>query len=79
MMLDRTLEVRLLGVLGGMVVRGMVGNKDVRYIVRSMRIYSSQDHMCRVLKNVRERSIRSVSEGLRSYFAAMELCSVFLI
>ena len=67
MMLDRTLEVRLLEVLGGMVVRGMVGNKDVRYIVRSMRIYLSQNHMCRVLKNVRERSIRSVSKGLRSY------------
>ena len=31
--------------------------------------------MCRVLKNVRERSIRSVSEGLRIYFTTMELCS----
>jgi len=71
----RTLEVRLLGVLGGMVVRGMVSSKVVKYIVRGMRVYFSQDHMCRVLKNVRERSTRSVSEGLRSYVTAMELCS----
>jgi len=72
-MLDCTLEVRLLGFLGGMVVRGMVGSRVVRYIVRGMRVYFSQDHMCCVLKHVRERSIRSVSEGLRSY--VMELCS----
>ena len=75
MMLDCTLEVRLLGVLGGMVVRGMVGSKVVRYIIRGMSVYFSQDHMCRVLKNVRERNIRSVREGLRSYVTAMELCS----
>ena len=74
-MLDCTLEVSFLGVLGGMVVSGMVGNRFGRYIVRGMRIYFSQDHMCCVLKNVRERSIRSVSEGLRSYFNTMELCS----
>ena len=74
-MLDCTLEVSFLGVLGGMVVSGMVGSRSVRYIVRGMRIYFSQDHMCRELKNVRERSIRSVSEGLRSYFTTMELCS----
>ena len=75
MMLDCTLEESFLGVLGGVVVSGMVGSRFVRYIVRGMRIYFSQDHMCRVLKNVRERSIRSVSEGLRSYFTTMELCS----
>jgi len=45
-MLDCTLEVRFLGVLGGMVVRGMMGSKVVRYIVRGMRMYFSQDHMC---------------------------------
>ena len=53
-MLDCTLEVSFLGVLGGMVVSGMVGSRFVRYIVRGMRIYFSQDHMCRVLKNFRE-------------------------
>ena len=74
MMLNCTLEVSFLGVLGGMVVSGMVGNRFVRYIVRGMRIYFSQNHMCRVLKNVRERSIRS-AEGLRSYFTTMDLCS----
>jgi len=74
-MLDFTLEVNFLGVLGGMVVGGMVGSKFVRYIVRGMRIYFSQDHMCRVLKNVRECSICSVSEGLRSYVTTMKLCS----
>ena len=62
-MLDGTLEVSFMCVLGGVVVSGMVGRRFVRYIVRGMRIYCSQDHMCRVLKNVRGRSIRSVSEG----------------
>ena len=57
------------------MVSGMMGNRFVRYIVRGMRVYFSQDHMCRVLKNVRERSIRRDSEGLRSYFTTMELCS----
>ena len=52
MMLDCTLEESFLGVLGGVVVSGMVGSRFVRYIVRGMRIYFSQNHMCRVLKNV---------------------------
>ena len=74
-MLDCTFEVSFLGVLGGRVVSNMVGSRFVRYIVRGMRIYFSQDHMCRMLKNVRQRNIRSVSEGLRSYFTTMKLCS----
>ena len=57
-MLDCTFEVSFLGVLGGRVVSNMVGSRFVRYIVRGMRIYFSQDHMCRMLKNVRECSIR---------------------
>ena len=73
MMLDGTLEVSFMWVLGGVVVSGMVGTRFVRYLVRGMRIYFSQDHMCRVLKNVREGSIRSVSEGLWGYFTIMEL------
>ena len=72
-MLDCTLEVSFLGVLGGMVVSGMVGSGFVRYIFRGMRIYFSKDHMCRVLKNFRECSI--CSEGLRSYFTTMKWCS----
>ena len=51
-MLDGTLEVSFMGVLGGVVVSGMVGSRFVRYFVRGMRIYFSQDHTCRVLKNV---------------------------
>ena len=43
-MLDCTLDVSFLGVLGGMVVSGMVGSGCVRYIFRGMRIYFSQDH-----------------------------------
>ena len=74
-MLDCTLEVSFLGVLGGMVVSGMVGSGFVGYIFRGMRIYFSQDHMCRVLKNSRECSICSFNEGLRSYFTTMKLCS----
>jgi len=52
-----------------------VGSGFVGFIFRGMRIYFSQDHMCRVLKNFRECSICSVSEGLRSYFTTMKLCS----
>jgi len=74
-MLDGTLEVSFLGVLGGMLISGMVGSRFVSYIVRGMRIYFSQDDMCRVLRNVRECNIRSVSEGLRSQCTTMELCS----
>jgi len=37
------------------VVSGMVGSRLSRYIVRSVGIYFSQDHMCRMLKNVRKR------------------------
>ena len=73
--LDGTLEVSFLWFLRGMVVSGMVGSRLSRYIVRSVRIYSSQDHLCRMLKNVGKRRIRSVSEGLRSYCTGMELCS----
>ena len=54
---------------------GMLGSGFVRYIFRGMRIYFSQDHMCRVLKNFRECSICSVSEGLQSYLTTMKLCS----
>jgi len=75
MMLDCTLEISFLGVLGGMVVSVMVGSGFVGFIFRGMRIYFSQDHMRRVLKNFRECSICSVSEGLRSYFTTIELCS----
>jgi len=57
------------------VVSGMVGSGFVRYICRGIRIYFSQDHMCRMLKNFRECSICSVIEGLRSYFTTMKLCS----
>jgi len=72
-MLDGTLEVSFMWVLRGVVLGGMAGSRFVRYIVRGMRIYFSQDHMCRVLKNVRERSIRSVSEGLQGYGKIMEM------
>jgi len=61
MMLDCTLEVSFLGVLGGMVVSVMVGSGFVGFVFRVMRIYLSQDHMCCVLKNFRECSICSVS------------------
>ena len=74
-MLDCTLEVSFLRVLGGMVVSSMVGSGFVGYIFRGMWIYFSQDHMCRVSKNFRECSICSVSEGLRSYFTTMKVCS----
>ena len=37
MMLDCTLKVSFLGVLGGMVVSGMVGSGFVGYIFRGMR------------------------------------------
>ena len=74
MMLDCTLEVSMLKVLGGMVVSVMVGSGFVGFIFRGMRVYFSQDHMCRVLNNLRECSICSVSEGLRSYFTTMKLC-----
>jgi len=73
--LDGTLEVGFLWGLRGMVVSGMVGSRVSRYIVRSVRIYFSQDHLCRMLKNVRNRRVRSVSEGLRGYCASVELCS----
>ena len=63
MMLDCTLEVSFLGVLGEMVVIVMVGSGFVGFIFRGMRVYFSQDHMCHVLKNFRECSICSVSEG----------------
>ena len=46
MMLDCTLEVSFLGVLGGMVVSVMVGSGFVGFVFRVMRIYLSQDHMC---------------------------------
>ena len=52
---------------------GMVGSGCIRYVFIGMGIYFSQDNMCRVLKNFRECSICSVSEGLRSYFTIMEL------
>jgi len=48
-MLDCTLEVSFLGVLGGMVVGVMVGSGFVGFIFRGMRVYFSQDHMCRML------------------------------
>ena len=75
MVLDGTLEVSFLWSLRGVVVSGMVGNRLSRYIVRNVGIYFSQDHLCRMLKNVRKRSIRSVSKGLRGYCASVELCS----
>jgi len=75
MKLDCTLEVSFLGVLGGMVVIVMVCSGFVGFIFRGMRVYFSQDHVCRVLKNSRECSICSVSEGLRRYFTTMKLCS----
>ena len=65
-MLDGTLEVSFMWVWTGVVLGGMVGSRFVRYIVRGMRIHFSQDHMCRVLKNFREFSIGSVSEGLQN-------------
>ena len=74
MMLDCTLEVRFLGFLGGMVVSVMVGSGFVGFMFRGTRIYFSQDHMCRVLKNFRECSICSVGEGLWSYLTTMKLC-----
>jgi len=43
--LDGTLEVGFLWGLRGMVVSGMVGSRVSWYIVRSVRIYFSQDHM----------------------------------
>jgi len=58
MMLDCPLEVSFLGVLGGMVVSVMVGSGFVGFIVRGMRVYFFQDHMCRVLKNFRECSMQ---------------------
>ena len=75
MMLDCILEVSFLGGLGGMVVSIMVGSGFVGLIFSFMRIYFSQDHMCRVLKNFTECSICSVSEGLQSYLTTMKLCS----
>jgi len=51
MMLDCTLEIRFLGVLGGMVVGGMVSSGFVGFMFRGIRIHFSQDHMYRVLKN----------------------------
>ena len=74
MVLDGTLEVSFLWSLRGVVVSGMVGSRLSRYIVRSVGIYFSQDHMCRMLKNVRKRSIRSVSKRLRGYCTGVELC-----
>jgi len=50
--LDGTLEVSFLWSLRGVVISGMVGSRLSRYIVRSVGIYFSQDHMCRMLKNV---------------------------
>jgi len=60
MMLDCTLEISFLGVLGGMVVSVMVGSGFVGFILRGMGIYLSQNHVCRVLKNFRECSTVSL-------------------
>jgi len=49
MMLDCTLELSFLGILGGMVVSVMLVSGFVRFIFREGRLF--QDHMCRVLKN----------------------------
>jgi len=49
MMLDCTLEISFVGVLGGMVFRGMVSSGFVWCMFRGIRIHFSQDHMCRVL------------------------------
>ena len=57
MMVDCTLEISFLGVLGRMVVSAMVVSGFVGFILKGMRIYFSQDHICRVLKNFRECSI----------------------
>ena len=73
--LDGTLEVSFLWGLRRMVVSGMVDSRLSRYIVRSVGIYFSEDRLCRMLKNVRKRSIGSVSEGLRGYCVCVELCS----
>jgi len=75
MMLDCTLEISFLGVLGGMVVSVMVNSGFVGFMFRGMGIYFSQDHRCSVLKNFRECSICSASEGLRSYLTTIKLCS----
>ena len=50
MMLDCTLEVSFLGVLGGMVFSVMLGSGFVIFIFRVMRVYFSQDHMGCVLR-----------------------------
>ena len=75
MMLDCAFEISFLGFLGGIVVSAMVSSGFVGFMFRGMRIYFSQDYMCRVLKNFRECSICSVSEGLRSYLTTKKLCS----
>jgi len=49
MMLDCTLEINFVGVLGGMVFRGMVSSGFVWFMFRGMRIHFSQDYMYRVL------------------------------
>ena len=51
----------------GRGVSVMVGSGFVGFIFRGMRIYFSKDHMYRVLKNFRECSIFSVSEGMQKY------------
>ena len=60
--LDGTLKVSFLWGLRRMVVGGVVGSRLSRYIVRSVGIYFSEDRLCRMLKNVRKRSIGSVVE-----------------
>ena len=45
------MEISYLGVLGGMVFRGMESSGFVWFMFRGMRIHFSQDHMCRVLQN----------------------------
>ena len=75
MLLDCTLEVSFLRVLGGVVVSVMLGSGFVSILFKGRRVYFSQDYMCRVLKNFSDCSICSVSERLRRYFTTMKLCT----
>jgi len=60
MMLDCTLEISFLGVLGGMVFRDMVSSGFVWFMFRGMRIHFSQDHMYRVFR-ISESAVFAVS------------------
>ena len=62
MVLDGTLEVGFLWGLRRMVVSGMAISTLSRDIVGSVGVYFSEDRLCRMLKNVRKRSIGSVVE-----------------